>query len=36
MVFLPLFALLAGILFFLGSFFYVSDAKLVENMETAK
>ena len=36
MVFLPLFALLAGILFFIGSFFYDSDAKLVENMETAK
>lgn len=34
MVFLPLFALLAGILFFIGSFFYVSDAKLVEEMET--
>jgi MFS family permease len=32
MVFLPLFALLAGILFFIGSFFYISDIKLIEEM----
>jgi predicted MFS family arabinose efflux permease len=36
MVFLPLFALLAGILFFIGSFFYNSDAKLVEEMDIPK
>jgi predicted MFS family arabinose efflux permease len=36
MVFLPLFAFMAGILFFIGSFFYVSDAEHVENMETAE
>ena len=34
MVFLPLFALLAGILFFIGSFFYDSDTRRVEEMET--
>jgi len=34
MVFLPLFTVMAGILFFIGSFFYDSDAKLVEEMET--
>jgi MFS family permease len=33
MVFLPLFAVLAGILFFIGSFFYVADAELVEKIE---
>jgi hypothetical protein len=36
MVFLPLFAVLAGILFFIGSFFYDSDARRVEEMETLK
>ena len=36
MVFLPLFALLAGILFFVGSFFYDSDAKPVEKLEALK
>ena len=36
MVFLPLFAALAGVLFFIGSFFYDSDARLVEEMETLK
>lgn len=36
MVFLPLFALLAGVLFFIGSFFYDSDARLVEKIETLK
>ncbi len=36
MIFLPAFALLAGILFFVGSFFYDSDAKLVEKMEALK
>jgi MFS family permease len=36
MVFLPLFAVLAGILFFIGSFFYDADAKLVERMEPAE
>ena len=36
MVFLPFFALLAGILFFIGSFFYDSDARCVEEMETLK
>jgi MFS family permease len=36
MVFLPLFAVLAGILFFIGSFFYDSDARLVEKMETLR
>lgn len=33
MVFLPLFAVLAGILFFTGSFFHDSDARLVEVIE---
>ena len=33
MVFLPLFAVLAGILFFIGSFFYDSDARLVEEIK---
>jgi MFS family permease len=32
MTFLPLFAVIAGILFFTGSFFYVSDTKLIEEM----
>jgi len=36
MVFLPAFAALAGILFFIGSFFYDADAKLVEQMERRK
>lgn len=36
MVFLPAFAALAGVLFFIGSFFYEADAKLVEGMETTK
>lgn len=36
MVFLPVFALLAGILFFVGSFFYDSDAKPVEKLEALK
>jgi fucose permease len=36
MVFLPLFAALAGILFFIGSFFYDSDARLVEEMDIPK
>jgi predicted MFS family arabinose efflux permease len=36
MVFLPAFAVLAGILFFVGSFFYDSDAKSVENLEALK
>jgi MFS family permease len=36
MVFLPLFALLAGVLFFIGSFFYNSDVLLVEKMEAPK
>jgi predicted MFS family arabinose efflux permease len=36
MMFLPVFAALAGVLFFIGSFFYVSDAKPVEEMEAAK
>lgn len=36
MVFLPLFALLAGVLFFIGSFFYNSDALLVEKIEARK
>jgi len=36
MTFLPAFALLAGILFFVGSFFYDSDAKPVEKMEALK
>ena len=34
MVFLPMFAIMAGIFFFIGSFFYDSDAKLVERMDT--
>ncbi|MCJ7626642.1 MAG: MFS transporter [Anaerolineaceae bacterium] len=34
MVFLPMFTLLAGILFFVGSFFYDSDAKRVEGLES--
>lgn len=36
MVFLPLFAVLAGILFFIGSFFYNADAEFVERIETPK
>jgi hypothetical protein len=36
MVFLTFFAVLAGILFFIGSFFYDSDARLAEEMETPK
>ncbi len=36
MVCLPLFALLAGVLFFIGSFFYNSDALLVEKIEARK
>jgi MFS family permease len=36
MVFLPLFALLAGVLFFIGSFFYNSDVLLVEKIEARK
>lgn len=36
MVFLPLFAVLAGVLFFIGSFFYDSDARRVEGLETLK
>jgi len=36
MVFLPAFAALAGVLFFIGSFFYDADAKLVDGMETQK
>jgi len=34
MIFLPAFAALAGVLFFIGSFFYDSDAKFVDGMET--
>ncbi|MBW1642670.1 MAG: hypothetical protein JRJ76_07505 [Deltaproteobacteria bacterium] len=34
MVFLPMFTLLAGVLFFAGSFFYDSDAKRVEGLES--
>jgi predicted MFS family arabinose efflux permease len=33
MVFLPLFAVLAGILFFIGSFYYNADVDLVQNLE---
>jgi predicted MFS family arabinose efflux permease len=33
MVFLPFFAALAGVLFFIGSFFYNADAELVERIE---
>ena len=33
MVFLPLFTLLGGVLFFIGSFFYNADAARVEGME---
>jgi predicted MFS family arabinose efflux permease len=36
MTFLPAFALLAGILFFVGSFFYDSDAQPVEKLEALK
>jgi predicted MFS family arabinose efflux permease len=36
LVLLPLFALLAGILFYIGSFFYDSDARLVESLEAIK
>jgi len=36
MVFLPLFAALAGVLFFIGSFFYDADARLVEKIEALK
>jgi predicted MFS family arabinose efflux permease len=36
MVFLPAFAALAGVLFFIGSFFYDADARLVEEMENPK
>jgi MFS family permease len=36
MVFLPLFAVLAGILFLIGSFFYDADARRVEAMERLK
>ncbi len=36
MVFLPLFAVLAGIFFFIGSFFYDSDAEIIERIETPK
>ncbi|MBI4763946.1 MAG: MFS transporter [Deltaproteobacteria bacterium] len=34
MAFLPLFAVLAGILFFIGSFFYDSDVRLAEEVQT--
>ena len=34
MVFLPMFTLLAGVLFFVGSFFYDSDAKSIEGLES--
>jgi predicted MFS family arabinose efflux permease len=33
MVFLPLFSVMAGILFFIGSFFYDSEARLVEEVQ---
>jgi hypothetical protein len=33
MQFLPLFAFLAGILYFAGAFFYVNDAARVEQVE---
>ena len=36
MVFLPAFAALAGVLFFIGSFFYDAVARLVEKMEALK
>ena len=36
MVFLPAFAALAGVLFFIGSFFYDADARLVEEMDAPK
>jgi MFS family permease len=36
MVFLPLFAVLGGILFYIGSFFYDSEARLVEEIESLK
>lgn len=36
MAFLPMFTLLAGVLFFIGSFFYDSDAKRVEGLESIK
>ena len=36
MDFLPAFAALAGVLFFIGSFFYDADARLVEKMEALK
>jgi MFS family permease len=36
MAFLPLFAVLAGILFFIGSFFYDSDARRVEVAEAPR
>jgi len=35
MVFLPLFTFLAGILFFVGSFFYNSDVSKVEDLESS-
>jgi predicted MFS family arabinose efflux permease len=34
MAFLPLFAVLAGILFFIGSFFYDSDVRFAEEVQT--
>lgn len=36
MVFIPFFAMLACILFFIGSFFYNSDLRLVENLKPVK